>query len=232
MKNTKYWKQKDKSYNKKFNSIVIPNGNLAKVDYVEFKNINDFEKLPKANGCYWIWTNAPVKHRLHKNKTPKLIEKIFKGKKHIGQIIYNGVSDNIKDRIQRHLLSNGNPSWSAISVDVLFSEVVSHRKKAMATNKEKKVPYVLFKNKLLKIINKKLLLRIWLTKKEKTFICRSSKTQYFFKNGINVFDKKHTKRIYRAYFITGISQTYRDYIEKMWRERYGQPVLCSYKKGR
>ncbi len=77
--------------------VEIPNSALDQVDFVDLEAKEDFEKIPSGGGCYWIWTNEPVNHSLHKNSTPSPFDD--------GEIIYNGIAkDDVKGRIFHHLL--------------------------------------------------------------------------------------------------------------------------------
>lgn len=198
--------------------VVIPDNTLNNVDYLLVKSKNDINKIPKGGGCYWIWTNEPVIHSLHKNDCPEP----FDG----GEIIYNGIAqDDVKGRIKHHLFGDEDAGWSGISMDIYKDTSISHRKKACSP--KDKVPFIDKKP----IRNKKQLLSIHLSQSEKSFIRKSKEDTFYFKNGINLDDKKHKKYIYRVYFITGLKSLYLEYIEKEWRKKR-IPKLCSYKTGR
>jgi hypothetical protein len=225
------WKKQEKKFEALEKEIKIPDEKLDKVDFVLIKKGADFEKIPESGGCYWIWTNEPVNHRLHKNPTPKKI----KG----GEVIYNGIAkDNVRLRIKHHLSGEIDAGWSGISLDIYPERSKSHRKKVMAT--KGKVPYidcVLKKNNansytLNPIRTKDLLSHLFLSDTEKKYIKNSNTKDFFFRNGINIFEKKHKNFKFVVYFITGFNWLFLEYIEKKWREKYGLPKLCSYFSGR
>lgn len=225
------WKKEEKKFFKDLDKKVkIPNEELSKVDSVILtgKDEKISEKIPVSGGCYWIWTNEPVYHRLHRNKIPQKI----KG----GEIIYNGIAkDNVRQRVKHHLLGEKHARWSGISMDIYPQKSKSHRKKAMSTSG--KVPFLYEanrkKNKGFKPIrSKELLLKLFLSNEEKKLVKTASKKVWYFRNGINISEKKHNKFKFRVYFITGLSWLYLEYVEKKWRERYGLPRLCSYSSGR
>ncbi len=71
----KYWQEQEKKFLKAIEDVEIPNKTLFKVDYKLVKRPDDLsaihrDKKSPGGGCYWIWTNEPVKHSLHKHKTP------------------------------------------------------------------------------------------------------------------------------------------------------------------
>lgn len=228
------WQKEEKKFRKLEEKIRIPDRFLNEVDCVILKEEGDFDCIPRTGGCYWIWTNEPVKHRFHKNKIPGKINK--------GEIIYNGiVEDNIQGRVKHHLFGDMKATWSGISLDIYFGKSRSHRKKIFSTNKRVKVPYVVgYSNKkngvnsvkLISIRNRDLIFKLFLSKKEKFFIKSRSQKEYYFRNGINISDPKHRKYLFKVYFITGLKTLYREYIEQKWREKFALPKLCSYSKGR
>lgn len=215
------WKREEKKFKNLEATIKIPGKELKKVDMVKLYSIKDFEKIPNSGGCYWIWTNEPVKHSFHRNETP---EKIFGG-----EIVYNGIAkDNIRPRIEHHLKGDADAGWSGISMDILCSKPVSHRKKVFSTKKRAKVPYL--DDKPLR--SKELLFKLQLSAAEKKFIRNNDQDEYFFRNGINIFEPKHKKYKFRVYYVAGLKTLYLEFIEKKWREKFGLPKLCSYSSGR
>jgi hypothetical protein len=215
------WKEEEIKFLKAIENINIPNKFLEKVNFVELKNIEDFDRISIGGGCYWIWTNEPILHCLHKNKIP---DKIFDG-----EIIYNGLAkDDVKGRLKHHLVGEVDAGWSGVSVDIYHDTSNSHRKKALSIQSRSKVPY--FDRKPIR--NVETLLRLNLSDEEKHFIQTNSANTYYFRNGINIFDKKHSSYTFRVYFITDIISMYAEFIEKNWREKYGMPKLCSYLSGR
>lgn len=225
------WKKQEKKFAALEKEIKIPGEKLDQVDFVSIKKAADFEKIPESGGCYWIATNEPVNHRLHQNPIPEKIKK--------GEIIYNGIAkDNVRLRIKHHLSGEIDAGWSGISLDIYPKKSKSHRKKAMAP--EGKVPYV---DCVLKVNDsnsysckpirtKNLLYRLFLSDTEKKYIKDSKRGEFFFRNGIDIFERKHKKFKFTVYFITGLNWLFLEYIEKKWREKYGLPKLCSYSSGR
>ena len=119
------WKKEDEKFKKL--RIKVPDKELHKVDFVVLKKNFDFDRIPETGGCYWTWTNEPVKHRFHKHKTPDKIKD--------GEIIYNGIAkDNLQRRIKHHLLGQPRAGWSGISLDIYPGESRSHRKKALSSD--------------------------------------------------------------------------------------------------
>jgi len=213
------WDAEDKKLRKFEEKLEIPNFRLSNVKSLKLKTGKDFNKIPKGGGCYWIWTNEPILHSLHKDPLPKR----FSG----GIIIYNGVAkDDVRGRIKHHLYGDPNAGWSGISIDIALRKFKSHNKKAAA--KSGKVALI----GGIKIKTKESLLKINLSKEEKNYI-KKNKLPFYFRNGIRVSDKKHKKYLYKVYFIIGLkSAGYLELIEKKWREKHGLPQLCTYKSGR
>ena len=218
------WKKEEEKFKKAVATVKIPNQNLDKVDGIHFKKEIDFNEIPDIGGCYWIWTNEPVRDRFHKNKTPDKINN--------GEIIYNGIAkDNVRERVKCHLFAEEKAKWSAISLDIYFSKPRSHQKKVFSLTG--KTPYVETNLKtLVPIREKKLISKLFLSNKEKDFIGANNFPTYYFRNGINIFDEKHNRFIFKIYFIAGLESLYLEYIEKKWRERFGLPKLCTYSSGR
>ena len=214
------WKKWDKLFYKFEKKALIPNYNLKNVKFVQFKNKKDIEKIPSEGGCYWIWTNEPVFHSLHKRKTPKKFDS--------GEIIYNGLAkDNIRYRIKNHLISDFEAGWSGISVDIYTAKgTKSHRKKVI--HKTGKVPYL--QGKRMKF--KEDIFKLYLSNDEKKYI-EKNKSPFYFRNGINIFENKHRKFKFRVYFITNLNSiSYGGVIEKLWRKKHGHPKLISFISGR
>jgi hypothetical protein len=235
------WAAENKKYALAIKGIKIPDEKLTDVLFVVFNSNADFDSVPMHRGCYWIWTNEPVIHTLHKNKMPSPFDN--------GQIIYNGIADGVANRVRHHLMNTDIDSgWSGISLDIYSGKSISHRKKCFAPSD--KVPYIesstiakrgSTKKGITKgdsvptfvpIRSKEILLSITLSKEEKEHIQKATTPTLHFRNGINIFDSKHKSYEYRAYYISDISPLYMDFIEKKWRELYGLPRLCSYSSGR
>ena len=219
------WKKEEKKFIKLKTEIKIPNKSLYEVDSVILKKESDFDRIPDIGGCYWIWTNERVNHRFHKHKIPDRIK--------AGEVIYNGIAkDNVRIRVKRHLLGKPEAGWSGISLDIYHGKSRSHRKKVFSTNKKVKVPYVSIGGKLQPIRKRNLVFELNLSRDERNFVQKRRLSTYFFRNGINIFDRKHRNFTFKIYFIAGVEPLYLEYIEKRWRERFGLPKLCSYSSGR
>ena len=75
--------------------------------------------LPKTNAAYWITTNEPVLHSMHKHTNPALLENGH-------EVIYNGVTMSLRSRIAEHLLRIKCKGNSGISVDLFCDEYTKH----------------------------------------------------------------------------------------------------------
>jgi hypothetical protein len=234
------WQVEEAKFIQATQNVRIPDATLQDVPYIIPKNVTELNRIPESGGCYWIWTNEPVLHSLHKKPTPVAFDN--------GEIIYNGrANSDVRGRIKGHLFGQHNATWSAISLDIYFDPTPSHRKKALSLMG--KVPYIKSK-KILKRGNKKKGLlkgsaiddyspirtkedldKIYLSDDERILLNRSSSNQIHFRNGIDITESKHVSFEFRVYFITGLSTLYIDFIEKKWREN-GLPKLCSYSLGR
>ena len=236
-----YWKEQEQKFFNAIKDVDIPNSNLDNVDNIIVSNKSDLNVIPEGGGCYWIWTNEPVKHSLHKNELPIKVNN--------GEIIYNGIAkDDVKSRIEHHLFGDIEAGWSGISLDIYPKESTSHRKKALSPSPGK-VPYIKVCKKvkrgnkskgikkgddiqvLVPIRKKDDLLTLNLSQTEIDYINNTNYSKYYFRNGINIREGKHNSFQFRVYFITGLSTLYLEYVEKRWRES-GLPKLCSYKSGR
>lgn len=235
------WQEEEKKFLAAIKGVKIPNYKLDDVPFITPKSEQDFEAIPESGGCYWIWTNEPVLHSLHKNKTPAQFDN--------GEIIYNGIAkDNVKGRAKHHLMGDVEAGWSGISVDVFFGETTSHRKKAFS--EKGKVPYINEKTEVKRAIKDKGLkkgdfverlkpirskddfFKINLSEKEKEELKGLEYEKIYFRNGIDITEEKHQGFEFRVYYITGLASLYLDFIEKKWREDNGLPRLCSYSSGR
>jgi len=217
----KSWKEIDLEIYNFENKIIIPNENLENVPFIVVKSYDDLLKIPKKGGCYWIWTDRVINHSFNNQKHPNKFDN--------GEIIYNGIAkDDIRGRIQKHLLGHAEEGFSAVSIDLYFNtNVKSHKKKICS--KYKNSAYL--GNK--RIREKELLEFLNFSNDEKLFINNNESEEFYFRNGINVTESKHINNTYKVYFICGLeSLSYGDIIEKRWREKYGLPKLCTYNKGR
>lgn len=213
-----YWIEQEKKFFKAIKGVDVPNSKLDKADSVIVKNLKDLSAIPIGGGCYWIWTNEPIKHSLHKNKLPMR----FRG----GEIIYNGIAkDDVRNRISHHLFGFVDAGWSGISIDIYTKKSISHRKKACS--KKGKVPF-LNHNPIRK---RNQLSNLFLSAKETRYISKNNLNTYYFRNGINITENKHRKFKFRIFYIIGLKSLYLEYIEKEWRKN-GLPRLCTYLTGR
>lgn len=218
-----FWKNEEIKFINAISDVKTPNAKLSKVSYVIPKEQLDLNSIPSGGGCYWIWTDEPILHTLHKNKTPKP----FNG----GEIIYNGIAkDDVRGRIKNHIFGEQDAGWSAISIDIYFGKTTSHRKKALSD--AGKVPFIFSNSLYHPIRTKNDLLRIHLSNKEKEFVRNRKNETIYFRNGINITEPKHKKYTFKIYYITELTTLYLEFIEKKWREDYGLPKLCSYSSGR
>lgn len=235
------WQQEEQKFLQAIQGVKTPNAQIEDVAFVVPQVITDLDLIPNGGGCYWIWTNEPVLHSLHKNRTPLP----FNG----GEIIYNGIAkDDVKGRVKHHLFGQVDAGWSGISLDIYLGDTVSHRKKALS--QKGKVPYIKSrkvlkrgnKNKrLLKgdeieefkpIRNKDDFMKIHLSDIEREKLLQMEDDKIYFRNGIDLTEDKHTLYEFRVYYITGLSSLYLEFIEKKWRDDNGLPKLCSYSSGR
>lgn len=213
-----YWLEQEKKFLKAIEGVDVQNETLDNVDFVEINSHNDFSEIPNGGGCYWIWTNEPVIHSLHKDQTPKPFQN--------GEIIYNGIAkDDVKGRVFHHLYGFEDTGWSGISLDIYTKASNSHRKKACSP--KGKVPFI----NNIPIRSKEELLKLHLTQGEKIFINNCEQNVFHFRNGINLNDEKHKNFLFKVYFITGLTSLCLEHIEKEWRKN-GLPKLCSYLTGR
>jgi hypothetical protein len=223
------WIEQDKYVQNFEASLPFPKWDLSDVPSLLVKHQEDLKSLPKGGGCYWIWTDEPVWHKLHKEKEiPKKVKYSTKD----GAIVYNGIAkDNVKARLMHHLFGDPNQGWSGISMDILKYDAQSHAKKAMSTNGKSKVAMLLNGTPIRDIDT--LLDNLHLSEDEKNYIYQHSETDIYFRNGINVTEEKHKNFDFVVFYITGLkSKSYLEYIEKKWRDEYKLPQLCSYKSGR
>lgn len=194
------WQEEEKKFLAAIKGVKIPNYKLGDVLFITPKSEQDFEAIPESGGCYWIWTNEPVLHSLHKNKTPAQFDN--------GEIIYNGIAkDNVRGRAKHHLMGDVEAGWSGISVDVFFGETTSHRKKAFS--EKGKVPYINEKTEVKRAIKDKGLkkgdfverlkpirskddfFKINLSEKEKEELKGLEYEKIYFRNGIDITEEKH-----------------------------------------
>ena len=226
------------------NPVNPPDSQLNDIPFMSMNNITCnadakwlcHKQIPKKAGCYWISTDEPCHHTFNGQHSP--LVKTFDNR----HIVYNGVTTDLQKRFKDHLLrddsAGGFGSMSGISIDILdfceghVSKPHTHVKHAYTPNK-KKLPKVLTNNGYETIDCKEKLLRCCgnsFTFYEKRIISKND-TSYF-KNGINVCDRKHQKWTWVYHFIPIDDDFVRSYIEIKWREYNGVPPLASYISGR
>src|SRR5258706_11409244 len=189
------WQEEEKKFLTAIHDVKIPNQRLDDVACVIPHSSEDLDQIPQSGGCYWIWTNEPVLHCLHKNKNPELFDD--------GEIIYNGIAkDNVRGRAKHHLFGELNAGWSGISLDIHFGATISHRKKALSENG--KVPFIKEKytlkrgikskslnkgdvtERLKPIRRKEDLLQLYLSEAEKSVLNKIENEKIYFRNGVNI----------------------------------------------
>ena len=205
-----------------------PDAELRGAKKVTIDSRQSLLDLPKSNAAYWVSTNEPVLHSMHKHTNPMLLENGH-------EVIYNGVTMGLRSRITEHLLRKKCKGNSGISVDIFCDDIPpsSHIKKAMAPGR-KKTCFVNTDLGLTRVqSNKKLLSRMNLTSKEAAFVDSNKTDTIYFWNGINVCWDKHKEYEWVVHYVeTASNPEYTGIIEHLWRERYGYPRLISYLKGR
>lgn len=235
------WQQEEQKFLQAIQDVKIPNAKLEDVAFVIPKTLADLNQIPDGGGCYWFWTNEPVLHSLHKNKTPESFDN--------GEIVYNGIAkDDVKGRVKHHLFGHVDAGWSGISLDIYFGDTISHRKKAFS--EKGKVPYIkstiiskrgnskkgIVKGNEIEVFrpirSKDDFTKIYLSDHEKEQLQGIAAEKIYFRNGIDLTEAKHQNFEFRVYFITGLSSLYLEFIEKKWRDDNGLPKLCSYSSGR
>lgn len=226
-KNEKF-AQRDQLIESFFDSLPdFPEANLNNLPFEDIENEESFSSIPDSGGNYWIVSNEIPGFRLHSQNVPSKIGE--------DEILYSGkTKQSIRGRIKNHLLAKKlsesiysetksgfkvKHSISALSLDILDQHVpeeirLSHYKDAMSP-----------KSKVAK--TKEDLLKILKDQKEREYVENSNETIYYFKNGINVFDSKHSKFKFRVYYLPTSNIAYSEWVENKWREKFGVPALCS-----
>jgi hypothetical protein len=203
------------------------NACLEDVPFVLLETEDDFKKIPKKGGVYYIATNEPIHHSFH-NHINKHPNKLPDG----SEIIYNGTAQDLQERAKKHLLRTVNKGMSAVSIDILTTceKVESHTKCCFSKNYRQKTPFIT-DSKRIKALDD--VLKLNLSEEEKIFVENHHPNEnIYLKNGINVFDKKHLVYRYKFYYQPIDSHNVRDIIETNWRKQHGIPRLCTYVEGR
>jgi len=215
--------------------IKVPNLQLDNIDNIweaNSDNLKEFDLIPKDPGCYWILTDAPIKHCL--NSAENLINNNDTSLK----IIYNGVSSNLRERSKEHLFRTDEKgkggSMSGISVDIIIdnNNIKNHIKLLYSDEKKLKLPKICINNTFTCIKEKNNICdTLYLSEEEKEYI-NNTDINIYFKNGIDIRQDKHKKYKWLFVYMIIKNHSIRDYIEITWRKRYGIPILCSYSQGR
>lgn len=223
--------------------VQPPDPDLRNLPSVCFRGVTTLQEarelakaIPKGGGCYWIATDEPCTHSFngqHSEEPLRTADGL--------QILYNGVTTGLSKRFRDHLLrtdaAGGFGSVSGISVDILDYVAEQCRKPATHvkhayTEDKKKLPKV-FTGKTYEPIEDKVHFLKYMgaaTFYERKIVTRSN-TSYF-KNGINVCDRKHQKHSWVFLYAPLDNDFVRSYVEITWRQRNGVPPLASYISGR
>lgn len=189
------------------------------------QNDHQVKHIPNKPGVYFIATNEPVIHSMHKNKLPEKLGSY--------EIVYNGTTCDLRNRIRSHLVRTKHKGMSGISVDLLTTDedASSHTKVVCCKSPhKKKVPYDSNGEKL---GIETLPLQMHLSSTEKQFIKKFEDSSIvYFQNGINISNDKHKCWEWVVFFQEIDSQEVRCIVENSWRKMYGMPRLCSYIDGR
>tara|TARA_Y100000389_G_scaffold204868_1_gene260285 strand:+ start:2006 stop:2767 length:762 start_codon:yes stop_codon:yes gene_type:complete len=226
-------------------AVTIPSKCLTELSDVIFKNISNIndakniaKTVPKIPGCYWIASNEPCYHCFNGRNTPPIEISTC------NNVLYNGVTTDLNKRLKDHLLRSDSSgsfgSVSGISFDLLDFDIHSTKPRThvkhlfTSTSDKKKLPKILNEsNQKYEIItDKESLINCMkgITYFEKKNI-RDNHTSYF-KNGICVSDRKHSKYKWSFIYMPIDNELIRSHIEIQWRDLYGVPPLASYISGR
>ena len=220
---------------KKVFMVDIPTHTLEGIQKVQMtqprgRAAAPIESIPKSAGCYWIYTDEPVRHCL--NAAKKVPSKLEDG----SMVVYNGVTTNLYQRAKEHMLRSTGlyGEMSGIAVDLICEAPregrSSHAKCAWAPG-SRKLPKVFKDDKYVRPTSKEdVLSTLHLSAAEKAYL-RDTEVVCF-KNGINVNDAKHKRFKWYFCWVECPDDNLRGYIERKWRESHGVPVLCSYTSGR
>ncbi len=183
---------------------IVPIGpQLNNIKHITFTQLDDFDKIPKGKGVYFIATNEHVVHTFHRHSLPVVLEDGY-------EIIYNGTAQDLRDRAKKHLLRTVSKGMSGMSIDILMNEdVESHTKCCYAPSNKKKTPYIA-KNQIQCLDD---VMSLSLSEDEKSFIANNKNKTIYFRSGINVFDGKHLAYTYKFYYREIQSHCVRDIVE-------------------
>ena len=207
---------------------AIPTRDLSDLPYVDIKSEEDFDKIPNTGGAYWIVTDEPIGHAMNKYEDQRV-------KLNVGEVIYNGMaSGNVRGRVKSHLYRVKDGGWSAISVDIIPGVAGSHTKLLLHSNKRKKLAY--FNGEKATSIDQ-IPISFYSEANQKNIELslknpKNKEGNLWYRSGINALDENHSKYNWRVYYLTGLPQSYADFVEREWRLTNGTPRLNSYKTGR
>jgi hypothetical protein len=207
-----------------FKNIILPRYNLENLCFAKLSSPHDFHKLPKNRGNYFIVTNKPIIHSFHNKNFPKVIDIISYSSSF--NIIYNGISNNICNRIKQHLLRKNITNTSGLSIDLITDFYIdSYSKKLLSNNSLDKTPFVGNEKVCVENVN---LLNF---SKEESFMINDFIShrldKVYFKNGIDITCDKHNKYDWFVFYLEVSDKYLNSYIEQKWRDLNGMPKLCS-----
>ena len=55
------WQREEQRFLDAIQDVKIPNATVDDVEFIIPKSSHDLDAVPAGGGCYWIWTNEPVK---------------------------------------------------------------------------------------------------------------------------------------------------------------------------
>lgn len=211
--------------------IQEPDQHLTNIPKKTVAQPSDFDDIPKTGGCYWILTNEDVNHCL--NSSTKHPEELIPDTDDC-RVVYNGVADDLRSRAKQHLLRNDRDGHfgtrSGISVDLMKGA-----KTETKNSHAKRINLIRLRTadgfEPMKTSDKNTILeRLNFTREEVDLAFQQE--EIFFKNGIDVQDLKHQHCQWIFAYESIDNQLLRDHIERSWREKYGIPILCTYKSAR
>ena len=208
---------------------AIPARDLSDLPYIDIKSEEDFDKIPKEGGVYWIATNEII----HTSQNRYDNERTYINEM---EIVYNGMSSgSVCGRIKEHLNRDADEplkSRSGISVEPSDKYASSHAKKYLCPNRGQSAYYQGKRIRSIEDLNEMNLNENYLKRIHTALNNPVNKGVVYMKNGIDVLDEVHSQYNWRVYYLTGIPQSYADFVEREWRSKNGQPRLNVYKSGR
>ena len=202
-----------------------PSRTLVGLKHVDIKCVLDHKSLPETQGNYWIATDEVICHLFHPGKIN--VPRPLKNKMNI---VYNGITTDIRGRIMQHLLRKGGKGMSGIYVDLLRrdeAECISHTKLAWHQQQGKRGIYTDDGERLQSPR------QLHMSCAERRWVSKARRHQpIYFKNGIDVGEHKHRGHVWRVYYMECPNKFVNDIVEKQWRRLYGLPRLCTYSEAR